>query len=105
MPTNRNPLERERRRLSFDAETLALFVHLDGMKARNSEAFKAGDHDLARRLDLVSEYWTGNSVLDRSRGPCHPPGYISRQDFFTCRERRQALLHAAAAVVDEPSEA
>ena len=64
------------------------------MKARTSDAFKAGDRDLARRLDLVLEYWTGNSVLDRSRGPCHPPGYISYDDWFICKEYRTALLAA-----------
>lgn len=96
MPTNRNPLDRGRRRrpLSFDAETLALFVKLDGMKARTSDAFKAADRELARRLDLIAEWWTCNSVLDRSAEPCHPPGYISYDDWFTCREYRTALLAA-----------
>jgi hypothetical protein len=49
---------------------------------------------LARQLDLVSEYWTINSVLDRSAEPCHPPSYISHQDWFRCRDVRNELLAA-----------
>jgi hypothetical protein len=37
-----------------------------------------------------------NSVLDRSRRTCHPPGYIARDDWFRCRAVREQLLAAAA---------
>jgi hypothetical protein len=84
------------RRPLFDAETVALFVKLEGMKSRNSQAFKDGEHELARRLDLVAEFWTGNSALDRSSSPCHPPEYVAFQDWFRCRRVRHALLAATS---------
>jgi hypothetical protein len=43
---------------------------------------------------VSSEWWTVNSVLDRSEGPCHPPAYIGREDFFRYRTVRAALLAA-----------
>jgi hypothetical protein len=93
MATNRTPIERARRP-SFDAATLALFAKLEHTRERNSRAFKAAERDLAERLGLIDEWWTVNSVLNRSSGPCHPPGYIAHRDFFTCRRMRQALLDA-----------
>ncbi len=84
------------RRPQFSAEALELFVRLEGMKARNSKTFKDGEHELARKLDLVSEFWTCNSVLDRSREPCHPPGCIAYNNWFTCRRVRLALLAATS---------
>jgi hypothetical protein len=55
-------------------------------------------HQLARILDLVPEWWTGNSVLDRSDGPVHTSSaYIAFHDWHRCREVRLALLSALAA--------
>jgi len=48
-----------------------------------------------RRLDLVSEFWTMNSVLDATRRPCHPEGYAAHTDWHTCRRVREQLLEAA----------
>jgi hypothetical protein len=84
------------RRQSFTPEVLGLFSELDAVpvRRRHSEDFKAKHRKLAQQLDLVSEYWTINSVLDRSAGPCHPPGYVAHQDWFTCRRVRTELLAA-----------
>jgi hypothetical protein len=44
-------------------------------------------------LDLVGEFWTMNSVLDRSDGPVHSsPQYIEHKNWHTCRAVRQQLL-------------
>jgi hypothetical protein len=83
------------RRPSFPPDVLALFVELEGMSRRDPR-FKAGERELACRLGLTGEYWTMNSVLDRSRRSCHPPGYIARDDWFRCRAVREQLLAAAA---------
>ncbi|OKO75938.1 hypothetical protein AC629_33385 [Bradyrhizobium sp. NAS80.1] len=77
-------------------EALALFVELEGMD-QHSEEFKQGSHELARMLGLVEEWWTCNHVNDRSEGPCHPPGYVARDDWYRCREVREALLQVVEA--------
>lgn len=91
MTTKRTVLTRRPRR--FDAETLALFCKLDGMPAQR-RAFSGGGRELARRLGLVNEWWTGNSVLDRSDAPHHSPEYAAFKDWHTCRTAREALLAA-----------
>jgi hypothetical protein len=85
------------RRPSFSAEVLELFSRLERAPRgkRDSQAFKDEERELARRLNLVDEWWRGNSVLDRSRGPCHPPGYFSHTDWYHVRKIRKALLTAA----------
>ena len=67
MPAKRTVLDRPRRR-TFSGETLALFCELDATLARDRERqdFKDKEHELARLLDLVSEYWTTNSVCPGS---------------------------------------
>jgi hypothetical protein len=96
MPTNRIPLKRDR--LGFlSPESLALFAKLDGMEDRDSEEFRQRSHDLARLLGLVAEWWTINSVLDRSDGPHHPASYLAHADWHRCREVRTALLQALQA--------
>jgi hypothetical protein len=84
------------RRPTFSAEAIALFERLERMPGQDSQAFEDGSHQLARLLNLVPEFWTGNHVNDRSDGPCHPPGYISREDWFCCRAVRRQLLAAVA---------
>lgn len=86
-------------RPAFDPGTLDLFRRLEHMRPRRGEAFKQGERELARRLGLVSEWWTGNSVLDRGP-PCHPEGYIANSDHARCREVRLALLEALAETLD-----
>jgi hypothetical protein len=81
------------RRPSFTPEAVALFVRLESLWPRDL-AFKQSSRELARMLGLVSEWWTGNHVNDRSDGPCHPPEYIAHSDWHTCREVREALLAA-----------
>ena len=87
----------ERRTRSFDGETLALFERLDRVADRDGDAFKASERELAGRLGLASEWWTVNSVLDKSRAPCRPPEYQATRDWHVCREVRRQLLAAVAA--------
>jgi hypothetical protein len=96
MPTKRTILDRPRRP-TFSRETLALFIELDATPARsrNSEDFKTKERQLARQLDLIDEWWTTNTVLDRSRAPCWPPGHHACKDWARCREARKQLLAAA----------
>jgi hypothetical protein len=84
---------KERRR-SFSAEALALFIELE-RTPQHSRKFKDGSRELARLLGLTAEWWTMNHVNDRSRAPCHPPGYIAREDWIKVRAVREALLAAA----------
>jgi hypothetical protein len=77
----------------FSEEALELFVVLERMP-KGSRGFKDGSRKLARLLDLTDAWWTGNHVNDRSRKPCHPDGYLAREDFFRCRAVRTALLAA-----------
>ena len=79
------------RRPMFSDEVLGLFVKLE---KRRPPLFSDEAHELARVLDLVPEFWTGNSVLDRSAAPCRPPQYIATQHWFRCRAVRAALIDA-----------
>ena len=94
--TRRTPLHR-RRLPPVAADALALFMELEGTpkRRRSAQTFKDGERELHRMLGLTSEWWTGNSVLDRSNGPCHPPGYIAHSDWFRVRRIRETLLQAA----------
>jgi hypothetical protein len=82
----------------FTAETVALFRELNSTPARHRHRaeFKAREKELALMLDLTAEYWTTNSVLDRRREPCWPPGLIARDDWFRCRSVREQLLLTAS---------
>jgi hypothetical protein len=95
MPTKRQPRYREWRLGRFSPEVLTLFVRLERM-SQSSRKFKDGSRELAHMLGLVDEWWTCQHVNDRSSEPCHPPGYIAYDDWFTCREYRTALLAAAS---------
>jgi hypothetical protein len=81
------------RRPSFTLEILALFAELDRQCRPNPEK----ERRLMRLLGLGSAFWTSNSVLDRSPGPCHPEGYLANEDWHRCRAARRALLAAVAA--------
>jgi hypothetical protein len=48
-------------------------------------------------LNLVSEWWTCNSVLDDSDAPCWPPHLVAHQDWHKVRAVREALLERAKA--------
>jgi len=96
--TRRTPLHR-RRVLAIAADALALFVELEQVpkRRRSAQTFKDGERELHRMLRLVDSWrLCCNSVLDRSDGPCHPPGYLSHDDWFKVRAVRTALLRAAA---------
>jgi hypothetical protein len=84
----------------FTADVVALFVELERLPRRDAR-FKEGERELARKLGLVSEYWTMNSVLDRSARPCHPPGYVAHADWHTCRAVRKALLASAEVAAED----
>jgi hypothetical protein len=71
---------------------LELFADLERKRA---QAFSDDTRALARMLGLVSEWWTGNHVNDRSAESHHPPGCVARDDWFRCRRVREALLVAA----------
>jgi len=85
------------RRPSFSAEAIELFVALERMprRDRDGDEFRAKSKRLAALLGLTSEWWTCNSVLDRTRAPCHPPGYLAYDDWFRVRAVREELLAAA----------
>jgi hypothetical protein len=93
MSTNRRPRSWPLK-TQITPEALALFLALE-QTPKNSEKFRDGSRELARMLGLIDEWWSGNHVNDRSREPCHPPGYISREDWFRCRQVRQELLAAS----------
>ena len=105
MPTNRTLINRHRRP-AITREVVDLFRRLDSTPARlrGRQEFKDAAHELMRRLDLVSEFWTMSSVLDRSSGPCHPEGYAAHKDWHTCRRVRQALLEAIKSEPAKPEE-
>jgi len=87
MPSNCKPIERPQR-ARISAEVLEFFLELERMprRQRDSQVFKDGEHELARRLNLVSEFWSGNSVLDRDQGPCWLPSLIAHHDWYRLRE-------------------
>jgi hypothetical protein len=86
------------RRPSFSPEALSLFLELEGM-SQHSRAFKDGSRRLARLLNLVDEWWTGQHVNDRSAEPCHSPEYIAHEYWYRCRAVRAALLAAVGPLV------
>jgi len=98
--TKRTPIGRPSRQPLISNEALALFVELERTprRQRDSKAFKDGEHQLARMLGLVSEYWTMNSVLDRVEQPPWPPHLVAFGDWHRCRGIREQLLEACKAV-------
>ena len=80
------------RRPSFSAEALALFAELE--RTRGGKAFSDGARQLARLLNLTSEFWTGNTPCDRSKAPNYPPHCQASTDWHTCRAVRRQLLAA-----------
>jgi hypothetical protein len=93
----RTVIDRPRKAL-IDFETLAMFVTLENvpLRRRRSDEFKRRSRELARRLNLHDEwFFSRTDVLDRTRGPCHPPGYVAHDAWFRCRAVRLQLLEAA----------
>jgi len=84
------------RRPAFPAEALTLFVELERKRA---QAFTDDTREPARMLGLVSEWWTGNHVNDRSAEPSRPPSYVAHHDWHRCREVRKALLEVVKGAV------
>jgi len=66
------------------------------MRPQHGEGFKQGDRDLARRLGLTSQWWTVNSVLDRSAAPCHPRAWSPTMTGTRVAGCGLALLDAVA---------
>jgi hypothetical protein len=81
------------RRPSFSPEAIELFVEIEGM--RGDQAFTDRSQELARMLGLTEAWWGGQHVNNRSRAPCHPPGYAAHDDWHHCRRVREQLLAAA----------
>jgi hypothetical protein len=100
--TNRRPIER-RRRPSFTPEILRLFVKLESLP-QDSIEFRTGSRELARMLDLISEWWSGQHVNDVSAGPHHPKMCCAFDDWHTCRGIRHELL-TACSMTSTPREA
>jgi hypothetical protein len=96
LPTKRTVIDRPRRRV-FSAETLALFQELEAvpLRRRSGEDLRDQERELAEKLDLADEFWTTNSVLDRSAAPCWPPWLVAYGDWHRCRAIRLQLLAAA----------
>jgi hypothetical protein len=96
--TRRTPLHR-RRLPAVAADALALFVELEQVprRRRNTPAFEAGEHELARKLGLTVEWWAGVSVC-QDEPPPQPPGYWARDVAWPrVRAVREALLLQAVA--------
>jgi hypothetical protein len=95
--TKRHPIQRARQP-SFTVEALRLFAELEAtpQRQRGSKAFKDREHQLMRLLDLIPEFWTMCSVLDRSEGPCHPPDYVRNEHWYKVRAIREQLLAAVS---------
>ena len=96
MPTKRTIISRRRRPL-LSPEAVTLFAVLERvpLRHRHRQDFRDRERELMRALGLTAEFWTANSVLDRSPGPCHPEEYVAHGDWHTCRKVRERLLEAA----------
>jgi len=84
------------RRTTIKPDVLAAFAALERRRDRHSDDYRDREHELMRRLNLVNEFWTMNSVLDRSPEPCLPETYAAHGDWQTCRAVRLQLLAALA---------
>jgi hypothetical protein len=95
--TKRIPIQRQALGPHVTPDVVALFVKLEQTpcRRRRDDRFKAAERELARQLNLIDEWWTGNSVLDRDRSPCHPPSCVAHADWHRVHHIREALLAAA----------
>jgi hypothetical protein len=85
-------------RVRIRPQALALFAELEHAPDQRGRDFEDKAHELARLLDLVPEWWSGCSVLDRSDGPVHAsPQYLEHRDWRTTRAVRQQLQAALEA--------
>jgi hypothetical protein len=94
--TKRHPIARRSQNPLITDEALRLFVELEGVpkRKRDSRTFKNAEHQLARMLNLVGEYWSMCSVLDRSERPAWPDHLQAFQDWHKVRRVREELLKA-----------
>jgi hypothetical protein len=88
----------QRQRHVITPEALELFRELESVSERRlrREPYTEKSKRLANLLGLSDAWWRMEHVHDRSRGPCHPEGYIAREDWYRCRAIREMLLEAAA---------
>ena len=84
---------------SYGYLAVFLFVALESvaMHARSGAKFKADHKRLMLALGLSDEFWGMSSVLDRSRGPHHPPQCCAFGDWYRVRAVREQLLEATKA--------
>ena len=82
----------------IDREALVLFIEIENtpQHKRGPKVYNDKEHELARLLGLVPEWWKGNSVCDDGDGPCCPPHLVRYRNWFKVRAVRNALLEAAA---------
>jgi hypothetical protein len=95
---HRRTLRNRPRKVTTDAEALALFAELEAvpMQRRRSAEFKARSREFAERLGLLDEsFCSCVGVLERESEPCRPPDLIARDAWFRCRAVRKQLLEAA----------
>jgi hypothetical protein len=86
----------------FSAEALRLFAELERDRP-HPKVYNDREHELARLLNLVGEWWGGNSVCDNADGPDCPPHLARYQNWFKVRRVREALLEAAAKMQPAPA--
>jgi hypothetical protein len=97
MPTKRTPLDRQRKPV-LDAETLALFMELEGVprRQRKNREFNDRDYELHRRLGLGAERLCSQvSVFEGDDEGPGPHRIVQHADWLKVREARKQLLTAA----------
>jgi hypothetical protein len=82
----------------IDRKALELFIQIEAtpQQKRGPKVYNDMEHELAKLLGLVPEWWNGNSVCDDSDAPCWPPHLTAYQNWYKVRAVRNALLEAAA---------
>ena len=87
-------------RRQFSRDVLELFIALEHSPKRG-ERFRIRERELMYQLNLIHEWWTGDSVLDRSATCAYEPHYIAFHHWHTCRRVRLELLASTASAVNE----
>jgi hypothetical protein len=87
----------------FDRTTLELFLRLERVP-QDTDAFRRASRELARRLDLESEWLCQTChVNDQDAAPCWPPQHYATGVWYRVRAVRRTLLDAVAAARERPA--
>jgi len=94
----RKPLFHPVRAQVFTPEALALFLEIEAtpQHKRGAKVYNDMEHRLARLLNLVPEWWGGNSVSDDADKPPWPDHLQAYKDRHKIRAIREQLLAAVA---------